>query len=416
MQVTETYDAYLPRGGHLKFWRCLNHSVMLCGPYQTGKTYTALSLLNYLAATTPKARILFCRKISRSLYTTVVPTWENKIVNGLVTDKPTGASIRRLGGNRPYEYQYPNGATIILGGLDNPDKILSAEYDYVYVNQAEEIKLGVWEVLKGRATGRAGATTQPQIFGDCNPGPPNHWILSDSNLELINTAHKDNPTLWDGEEWTELGKQSIDILKSLTGTRYKRGYLGEWAGSEGLVYEDDFDADKHVLNIPINPKWKFFISCDFGYRSPIVFQLWGVDTQKQMYLCKEIYTVGKTTHNLLPQLQHWVRTYRPAVLIADHDPEGQATLKKLGIPVRNAKKNIVQGIIKVKDFFADGRLWFLEDCLEFKDTSLHPLPACTLDEMLSYCYPENSLNDLPIDANNHGMDTMRYAVAFVNTL
>lgn len=418
MRVLIDPNTYEPRNAHLEFWRSQQHTVMLSGPYQTGKTYTALSKINYLAATTPHARILLCRQTLRSLRDSVIPSWENKIIAGAFADEDTRGKIRRYGGNRPYEYAYPNGTKIILGGLDKPDKVLSAEYDYIYVPQAEEITLDAWDALKSRATGRAGATTNPQVMGDCNPGPPNHWIKHNESLQLLETTHKDNPTLWTGSEWTELGKRSIEILKSLTGARYKRGYLGQWVGSEGLVYEEDFDADKHVLRRDIDPNWSFFVSCDFGHRAPSVYQLWGVDKKKRMFLCKESYMTQRTTSYFIPIIKRWNLQHKIGLIVSEHDPETQAQLKKSGIPVRNAKKSIVSGINKVKDKFAVDGLFFLEDALDTLDTSLHPLPHSTVDEFTAYAYPDKDkmITDHPVDANNHGMDALRYAVEFVDKL
>ena len=85
--------------------------------------------------------------------------------------------INPYGGDKtPDRYIYPNGSVIWLGGMDNPDKVLSSERDFIYVNQAEELAEGDWETLKTRCNGRAGNAPYAQLSGDCNPGGSKHWI------------------------------------------------------------------------------------------------------------------------------------------------------------------------------------------------------------------------------------------------
>ena len=36
-------------------------------------------------------------------------------------------------------YHYPNGSEVVVGGLDKPSKVMSTEYDLVYVQEAIEL-------------------------------------------------------------------------------------------------------------------------------------------------------------------------------------------------------------------------------------------------------------------------------------
>ena len=71
-------------------------------------------------------------------------------------------------------------------------------------------------------------------MSDCNPSGPYHWILQRPTLRRHKTVHQDNPTLFNREtnEWTERGKLTIERLKSMTGLRCQRGYLGLWVSNE----------------------------------------------------------------------------------------------------------------------------------------------------------------------------------------
>lgn len=234
------------QGAHLTFWHCREPEVILAGPFETGKTITTLRKLNALLVKYPGSHALMVRKTHISLMASTVKTWEEKIHRGQV-DKP-GYGVAKYGGERPEFYQYDNGSRLILGGLDQAGKFLSAEFDFIYVNQAEEIALDDWQTLTGRATGRAGHAPYPQVMGDCNPGGPQHWILQRKSLRRIDTRHEDNPALYDVErgEWTVQGRRTIETLERLTGPLRQRGRFGLWTTAEGLVYDVWLDLHEAV--------------------------------------------------------------------------------------------------------------------------------------------------------------------------
>ena len=141
-------------GGARELWRYQGPEVILSGPYETGKTYAALYKLHTLLAKYPKARGLMVRKTYKSLVASAVVSYEQKVLPH-PPDHPD-CPVSRYGGERPEFYDYPNGSRLLLGGMDNADKFLSAEFDYIYVNQAEELSLDDWEKLTGRATATLG--------------------------------------------------------------------------------------------------------------------------------------------------------------------------------------------------------------------------------------------------------------------
>src|SRR5690606_27928878 len=118
---------------------------MLSGPYETGKTYGALHKLHALCVKYPGSQAFMMRQTYKSLVNTAIVTFENKILP-IHPDSP-GAPVRKYGGTKPEFFIYPNGSKILCAGLDNPDKVLSGEFDFGYVNQAEETTLDAWEKL-----------------------------------------------------------------------------------------------------------------------------------------------------------------------------------------------------------------------------------------------------------------------------
>lgn len=415
-------------GGALEFWRYKGHECILSGPFETGKTIAGLMKLHALLVKYPNSRAFITRGTYQSLLSTAIVTYETKILP-VRPDAPTSA-ISKYGGSRPEHYDYPNGSHLLVVGLDNPTKLLSGEFDFGYVNQAEEISLDAWETLIGRCTGRAGNAPYSQVMADCNPSVPTHWILHRKSLKLFEQLHKHNPNLYNQEtgEITEQGNRTIGILSSLTGIRKKRGFQGIWASNEGVVYES-FDREIHVIpkeKVPKSLTW--YLSIDFGYTNPFVCQLWGVDHDGRMYLWSEIYFTKRTINQHVPMIRKMIAGKPIQAIIADHDAEDRATLEEHGLDTETAKKDISTGIQAVEDRLitqGDGkpRLYITEGaCIDYdpelyKDYVGDSGPCSTEHEFPLYEWPEDKdgrpLKETPLDFNNHGMDAMRYMVMYL---
>ena len=393
---------------------CDAHEVIISGPSETGKTIAALARLHKLMCRYPGAQAVIVRKTYQSTVGSVIQTFINKVLvpNGGVTP---------FGGERPAWFDYDNGSRVWVGGMDNPDKTLSTERDIVYVNQAEELNLSDWEYLTTRATGRAGNMPFGQVMGDCNPSYPTHWIRTRQSIELLESRHEDNPLLFDDAgAITEQGQRTLSVLDKLTGVRKERLRYGRWVQAEGAVYE--FDRAVHLIdrfNVP--GEWRRFLAVDFGFTNPFVCQWWAVDNDGRMYLYREIYMTQRTVSTHAQKINGFGAEHA----ICDHDAEDNATLRENGLDTERANKAISVGIQKVQDRLRvadDGkpRLFVMRDSLVELDDELYQSrkPVCTEQEFDVYMWPRGqdgkAVKEIPVDANNHGMDALRYAVMYVD--
>ena len=206
---------------------------IIAGPAETGKTFAALYRLDELLRTTPKAKAAIVRKVRADMDATVLNTWRRIIeIHG---------QAQPFGGELPQWYEYPNGSRCYIAGLDRAGKVLSGEFAWIYVNQAEELTISDWETLSTRSTGRGFSISNPMLFGDCNPTYPEHWILkaaSEGSLTLLESRHVDNPSLYDeAGNLTEQGTRTMERLDALSGIRFQRLRLGKWVSAEGIIYE-----------------------------------------------------------------------------------------------------------------------------------------------------------------------------------
>lgn len=412
-------DDNAPRfyGGVKAFWDSHEHEVILEGPYETGKTYGALCKLHALLSINPNTKALMVRNTRVSLLGSAVRTYEDKVLKYRPTENTV---IKSYGGERPEFYLYPNGSRLLVGGLDNADKYLSAEYDYIYINQAEEIRLEAYEQLVGRATGRSGNAPWPHVMSDCNPSGPYHWILQRPTLRRHKTVHQDNPTLFNREtgEWTERGKLTVERLKSMTGLRYQRGYLGLWVSNEGQVYEFD-DMVHHIDPFDIPRDWRRLRAIDFGFTNPFVCQWWAIDPDDRYYMYREIYMTQRTVRAHAEQINALSAGERYEANVADHDAEDRATLEEHGIKTIPADKRVTVGIEKVQERLRlrrDGKpgMMFFRNALVEEDKSLKEAykPTCTVEEFGGYVWQPTrdgvAAKEAPLKINDHGMDTARY--------
>lgn len=408
---------FAPRGGARLLWQSKAAEVVLSGPAETGKTWAFCHKLDALLWKYPGAQAAVVRKTRKSMDGTVLQTYRR--ILGERTP------VRVYGGSRPEWYDYPNGSRLYVGGLDDPSKVLSAERDFIYVNQAEELMLNDWETLLTRASGRAGNAPYSQLMGDCNPSYPDHWLRQRASIQFLESRHEDNPTLFDEDgQITERGRKSLAILDSLTGVRYLRLRRGIWAAAEGLVY-DEWDETVHLVDaFDVPHDWRRFRVIDFGYVNPFVCQWWALSPDDVLVMYREIYMTGRTVQQHAPQIVRLSQGEHIEFTVADHDAEDRATLHNAGVPTLPAVKDVSPGVQAVKERLArqgNGRprLVLMRDALVEEDATLREAhrPTCTAQEVTGYVWEKSGdgrpLKEHPLKVNDHGMDAKRYMVMAV---
>ena len=398
-------EGYTPYGNVRAFMTCHDPEVVMVGPAETGKTLAALMKLHICACKYPRAQLAIIRKTQKSIYTSVLQTYQNRVIND-------GAPVEVFGGSRPEWFTYPNGAQVFIGGMDNPDKVLSSERDIIYVNQAEELMPADWETLTPRTTGRAGNMPYSQCIGDCNPAHPNHWILERANegkLTLLETTHKDNPTLWDHAkgDWTEQGQRTLGTLGNLTGARRARLLMGQWAQEEGAVY-DEFTRSVHVVQRDVSELRSFIVAADEGYTDPMVALVLGTDNDRRVHIVEEFYRRGVVQEDFVAYCCGLADRYGEPRFVVDSAAAGLiAALRVAGCRAEAADKAVLDGIQEVKarlKIQGDGRPRLTVD------------PGCrnTIASFETYTWDEKK-TDTPKHDNSDPMDALRYGCMALKT-
>lgn len=425
---------YAPVGSAMDLFRSQGPEVLMSGSAGTGKSRACLEKLHAMCLRYPGMRGLVLRKTAVSLTSTALVTWREIVAREAIES----GELDFYHGSRTEaaSYRYANGSTVTIGGMDRASRIMSSEYDVVYVQEATELVEDDWEAITTRL--RNGRTPFMQVIADCNPGPPTHWLkrrCDAGKTKMVYCRHEDNPRYYRDGKWTREGQVYISRLDALTGVRRERLRFGRWAAAEGLVY-DTFDPAVHMHKpVGLPPReWRRILSVDFGFNNPFVCQWWAIDPDGRMHLYREVYMTGRIVEDHAKQIAAIIKRgdgqghpdAEPEAVVCDHDAEDRATLERhLGRGTVPAKKDVKPGIEAVQARLRvrkDGKpgLFICRDAVVERDPKLYDArkPIGAAEEVTEYIWDPASPPSLagqpkeaPLKRNDHSMDAMRYAVA-----
>jgi hypothetical protein len=462
---------YKPRGSSKSLFKNKSREVLLSGPAGTGKSRGCLEKIHAACLRKPHVRALIVRKTATSLTSTALVTYREQVALEAILV----GDVEWYGGSaqEAAQYRYTNGSSITIGGMDKPSKIMSSEYDLIYVQEGIELTVDDWEALLSRL--RNGKLSYHQLMADTNPAHPAHWLKLRSDagdLEIMFSTHEENPRYFteieeaDGSvryEMTPEGAAYINgVLGSLTGVRKERFRYGRWVSAEGAIYGDVWDEGLCVINrtdedgVPVIGKdWTRYWVVDFGVRHPFVMQCWAEDPEGRLYRYREIYMTGRMVEDHAKQMMREVTRVvpgkekfldkhpdgpvydvdkgwrvwtepRPALVICDHDAEGRMTLERyLGMSTVPARKEVLEGIERVAIRMRPGvdgtpGLYFLRDSTVELDTSLadRRMPTSTEAEIPGYVWKPDptgqNRKEEPLKVMDDGCDCVRYLVAEID--
>jgi hypothetical protein len=417
-----------------------DREILVEGPAGTGKSHGILAYIHSLAWRYPKSRHLICRATRVSMTESILKTWEEQIL-GDSHPAYTGTAGRA---NR-HSYDFPNDSTVVVGGLDNPEKLFSTEWDTVYVAEAIETSEDDWEKL-GRAM-RNNRMPYQQRVADTNPGPPNHWLNkrpkpipellrlvgtkaeynqlqaynrepSSGRMRRLVSKHQDNPAYWDinAWRWSPFGEQYvIGELSNMTGHRRARLFEGRWVAAEGTVFGMEFLEGRNIMDDFDPPgEWPLWVCSDPGFDHAFAVTFNTVSPNGTRYTVDEIYTrqqgvdeiaelikaklAGRVATKYYLDPRHgFMRTAQSPTTIAEQfqkagircEPWPAVSGSALDASVNAHRKSLRAGTFKV-----------CRRCVN------------TISEHQSWSYKRTSSGDLPVgddsyeDKDNHTLDTL----------
>lgn len=282
-----------------------------------------------------------------------------------------------------------NGSLIEFKSYDNPQDAKSGKRDYLFINEANGITYEVYWQLAIR--------TRKKVWIDYNPSA-RFWVhdevIGRDGVKLIISDHRGNPFLTAEEHDRIEGISDPELWKV-----YARGMTGM---VQGLVFSnwDIVDA------LPPRDEWK--MSCrglDFGYTNDPTALEHVVLAHGELWVDEEIYSTGLMNPAIAKKAREAGLTDEEQIIADCAEPKSIAELRAEGLwvtPSIKGNDSIIVGI----------------DILKRYKIHITRRSLGLLDNMRRYSWSKDrdgNMTNKPEDANNHGIDAIRYvALAKLN--
>ena len=391
--------------GYGAFWRFRGRYRVVKGSRASKKSKTtALNLITRMMQY-PQANTLVVRKVFRTLKDSCF-TELKWAIHRLGVDAWWG--IRES----PLEMTYlPTGQKIYFRGLDDPLKVTSitVENGYLCWCWIEE----AYEIMDERAFDmldesiRGGIPKETGLFKQItltfNPWNEKHWLKArffdappDPDILALTTNYLCN-------EWLDQADLKVfETMRENNPRRYQVAGLGGWGIVEGLVFENWQEESFETVAIAQKPDVVSAFGLDFGYTNDPTALFCGLVSreEKTIWVFDELYEKALTNRAICDRVT--AMGYAKERIRADcAEPKSIDELRELGLyritPARKGLDSINNGIQYIQDY----RIVIHPRCVNF------------LTEISNYTWAEDkfgSKRNAPIDAFNHLMDAMRYAL------
>ena len=391
--------------GYGAFWRFRGRYRVVKGSRASKKSKTtALNLITRMMQY-PQANTLVVRKVFRTLKDSCF-TELKWAIHRLGVDAWWG--IRES----PLEMTYlPTGQKIYFRGLDDPLKVTSitVENGYLCWCWIEE----AYEIMDERAFDmldesiRGGIPKETGLFKQItltfNPWNEKHWLKArffdappDPDILALTTNYLCN-------EWLDQADLKVfETMRENNPRRYQVAGLGGWGIVEGLVFENWKEEAFETAAIAKKPDVVSAFGLDFGYTNDPTALFCGLVSRevKTIWVFDELYEKALTNRAICDRVT--AMGYAKERIRADcAEPKSIDELRELGLyritPARKGRDSINNGIQYIQDY----RIVIHPRCVNF------------LTEISNYTWAEDKFGgkrNAPIDAFNHLMDAMRYAL------
>lgn len=277
--------------------------------------------------------------------------------------------------------------------LDDPSKARSTEFNYIWLEEANEFTFEDYLTLRTRLSKFNALGIRNQIFCSLNPDDPNGWIhqnlIGTPDAEVIHSTYRDNPFV-DADYIKDLLS-----LKDIDPETYAVFALGEWAQASNLIYPKVEYCEK------LPDTFDYAIrGLDFGFNNPTALVKIAVKDSRP-YVQQELYESGLNNRELIAQMDSIIPSdERDIPIYADSEASDRIDeISKEGyniIPAEKGPGSVHAGILSLKS----ARPIITQDSAEL------------VKEIKVYKWLKNrdgKPTDKPVKFNDHAMDAMRYA-------
>ena len=391
---------------HYQFFTKFKHKRILIsyGGAGSGKSenfarYAVLRLLNETGK-----RWLMARKTNPSARLSVMTQIENllRMLNIKFTENKSDQIIR------------VNGNEIIFRGLDDPEKIKSIDFNYIWMEEATEFTRGDYDQLNLRLR-KVNLDSNNQIVLTFNPVSTSNWVYStffEKKWDWIKANLPEN-------EWLELDEDtavmrsnyklnrflSPDYIKAIekykdTDFEWYRVYaLGDFGAPQTKIFNNYQKIAEEYM--PKDKEYDEIIwGIDFGYATPTAIVKLGILNKDEIYVLDEFKKERITNDELKDILTEMMgpEHIKDYIYADSAEPNRIEELYLAGFNIYPSDKKIKEGI----DFLRQKKIFISERCVQ------------TYKEFGKYEWKkdkEGNILDEPRKLSSiHILDALRYAV------
>ena len=353
--------------------------VVVYGGAGSGKSYTVAQFLIIEKLLNQKNKhLLIARKYNPSLRLTSYR---------LVIDILNKLNVPYIEHKVDQTIELPRRNVIFFRGIDEPVKIKSSEFNYIWMEEATEFEYNDYLQLKLRL--RRATETKNQMYLTYNSldgwTKKQFYDKVDKDVEVLHTWYKDNPFL--DREYI----QTLEKLIEQDETFYRIYALGEYAALKNKIYSNY----TIISELPTNFD-EIIYGIDFGYNNPTACLKIGI-RDNDIYVLDELYERYKTNQELIDLLRDFITEPNAQIYCDSAEPQRIEELIRAGYYATPSDKDVKAGI----DFLKRHKIYISEGCPN------------TIKEIESYKWREDKAGNLleePVKFMDHTMDALRYAV------
>lgn len=375
-------------------WR---HRWLFCmGGAGSGKSYSISQRIIIRCCQEP-IRILVCRRYASTLRNSCFALFKE------ILDKWQLTPYVKIN-ESDFRIRFPNGATIIMMGLDDETKLLSlSNISVVWVEEAYEVEREKIEQLNLRMRGTA---DNQQIILSWNPISKESWLYDftvinpPANSLFHKSTYRDNPFL--NKEYVA----ALDEMETRNPAKYRVFGLAEWGvAQEGLVFknwrEEEFDAMALA-----SLGYEHRAGMDLGWvdASAVVDTLYDRDN-KTIYVFNEFYRSGCQLSELATAIFD-MGLKKTKLYVDSAEPRSVQYFKNEGInayPVAKGKDSVKTGY----QFLQDNKI------------IVHPSCENLIRELSNFSYIKSKVTGQWTEDTthefSHAIDALRYGYADIYT-
>lgn len=375
-----------------------NRHLMLRGGAGSGKSHFAVQkkILRILdgIANDKAHKFLFLRKTATSARNSIYA-----LTRHYLTEWKLLGTICRENSTR-MEFDFPKGAKIICGGLDDPEKINSIEgITGMIMEEASQFTKKDIELANLRLRGQSDMYFQ--IIYPFNPVGKKCYIYQkfykNGNIEFTSYDHS---TYTDNQWIDEHYGYELDNLVNQDETYYRVYRLGEWGELKGLILTN--------WDVLTEKQWPtefddIIYGEDFGFNNPSALLFIGLKDD-ELYWKQLLYERKLTNTTLIQRMKTLIPSENmgKAVYADAAEPARIEEINAAGFNCHPAIKSVKDGL----------------DYVKAHKVHVHEDSTDLIDELEAYKYKEdkegNALDE-PVKFNDHLIDCGRYG-SYTNSL